>query len=208
MDRECSFTDLETFVREELPRINADRPKLRAIFATYNSVAGYDSGPVWAAGGLTVQVANGGLPPPVGLMFAMIADPSGGAAAEFRKDYARQGAASQGAVESQIAELGDLGDGDDILAVVYAGVTAFQQSVEFVLELRRRAPQAVIVLVTCSCGSDRKQRWLQPIMESGIIDSVIETPECGGERTMGALLDTLIASRAGLDDLASGRMVS
>lgn len=194
MDRERSFTDPDTFVREELPRISANKPALRAIFATYNSVAGYDSGSIWF-NELRVQIATGDLPPPAGLLFAAMAGDA--AIADYRKEYDRQGAAAQDAVEAQIAELGDLSQETDVLAVVYAGVTAFQQSVAFVLDLRRQAPQAVIVLVTCGCGSDRKRQWLQPIIDSGIIDSVIETPECGGERTMGAILDALIRLRAG-----------
>jgi len=199
MDRECSFTDLETFLSEELPLINAARPTLRAVFATYNRVAGHDSGSIWSAGGLGVQVANGGLPPPVGLLFAM--------AAESLLRRVR-GAVAQADVESQIAALGDLGEGDDVLAVVYAGVTAFAQSVEFVAQLRCRVPRATIVLVTCECGTARKRRCLAPLMASGVINCVIETPECGGERTMGAILDALIEARAGNPGLPIGQIIS
>ncbi len=81
---------------------------------------------------------------------------------------------------------------ENLLAVVYAGISAFNQAIDTVEHIHRKAPHADIIVVTCDCDVPEKKRSLGPLIVRGIIKEVVVTPICGGQEDMGLIVSSLI----------------
>lgn len=183
------FTNTDDFLgRLGALIVGADR--LHVLFVTYNNVAGYESGPVdTGKDGLTIQVQNGDLEysPMTNLVYLI-----GTALAEIGSQAMdAEAQAAQATLESQL--IVEPQDNARLLAVIYAGLSAFDEAVSFARAVRRDHPTAKIVIVTCDCNLRHKQQVLEPILASGEIESVVATFECGGRATMRRILNQVMS---------------
>ena len=80
------------------------------------------------------------------------------------------------------------------LAVVYAGLSAFQESLDYARKIRKSNPQCKVVVLTCDCDPRMKELVLAKALENGEIDEAIMTSECGGYYGMREILDGFVAA--------------
>ncbi|KPJ85446.1 hypothetical protein AMJ57_03070 [Parcubacteria bacterium SG8_24] len=198
MDQSSSFIGPDTFVSEALSSLIGGKKAIRALFITYNTVAGKGGGEVETGkSGLAVTVESGGLVPFFRSTPEELLSLAGMPADRQLLDGAKRmladlGISAQRAVGSRARRLLGQETPVGVIAVVYAGVKAFPEAVEFAASLSDSAPGTDVVIVTCTCREGLKRRLLRPILEDGRIRYVVETEECGGAETMRQLLDALI----------------
>lgn len=189
---------VEKFISNQLAELIIGKSFLTALFATYKEVYGYKSGLVKTEKtGLKVIVRNGHM----AFDSSAVAGLWIGASFSFRDPEARaigvaavasersRAKAAQQRVENQ---LGLEKDGN-VLAVVYAGLSAFEEAVDFATHLKQGSSQVTAVVLTCDCNLSRKERQLLSLMEAGQIDHGIFTRECGGFGTMKNILEKLVS---------------
>ena len=164
------FVTMNCFIRMGLGTLIAGARKLHVVFATYKRVPGYPTGPV-ATGkdGLTIQVQDGN-------------NPAVSGAEE----------AAQAVVEESL-EIEARSDAT-LLVVIYAGLSAFDQGVDFARKVKEDHPAAKVVILTCDCDLTWKSRKLTPLLENKELDAVVVTDECGGRGAMRDILKAVIAS--------------
>lgn len=196
------FKTVEMFIGEDLPRLVQGKQQMTAFFATYNVVRGHDNGLVkHGKGGLTIWVQNGDViysDVAFGMLAAGVFNPSDPvmrivSEAGNRKLNA-QAATAQAQVEQALADQPAIVNAENILAVVYAGLSAFDKAVAFASSLRAQHSHATVVVLTCDCQLESKGFELKPLMERGVIDYALATPECGGRKPMRTLLEALVAA--------------
>jgi hypothetical protein len=180
------FMDLADFVSTNIPALIAGMEKLSVLFVTYNEVNGYESGLVdTKKDRLTIQVQSGNLhysPLTTSLVWA-IGTPLAEIGSAAMDDEARE---AQEAVEASIKI--EVQEDTAFVAVVYAGLSAFDEALLFGRKIRQDNPAAKVVIVTCDCDPGRKRRVLVPMLETGELAAVIETYECGGREAMRKIL--------------------
>lgn len=183
------FTNTDDFLAVGLPTILAGVKKLNVLFATYNNVAGYESGPVETGKeGLAIQISDGDLEysPVADLVFSgdlMLAK----IGARAMDEEAR---AAQAELESALKI--NAAEDTSFLAVIYAGLSAFDEAVEFARKIKEDNPAAKVVVVTCDCDLNRKARVLFPMLQAKELDAVVATSECGGRATMCDILEKVV----------------
>ena len=196
------FLSPDAFLRERLPEILGGKTTLGALFATYNEVAGHPSGSVTTRKpGLTVLVQNGSLQYSEASYAALcfgewnLGNPVGDAIGMMGIDMQhREACVAQASVVQRLGGVRTaLGDAP-VLSVIYAGLSAFDESVDFARALRKDIPQAHIVVVTCTCDGDQKMPTLRRAIDAGEIEDAVFTDGCGGYGTMRDILDTLITA--------------
>lgn len=196
------FRSPEAFLRERLPEILGGRTKLGALFATYNSILDYPNGVVTTGKpGLTVLVQSGHLEYSQASYAALffgerhLGHPFGDFVGMMGVQMQHQEAvAAQASVVQQLGGVRTaLGDAP-VFAVIYAGLSAFDESVAFARALRQDIPHAHVVVVTCDCDASRKEVALTRALDSGDIEDAVFTNGCGGYGTMREVLDALITA--------------
>ena len=193
MYRTSAFLGTSDFVEGKLSELIAGRTSLNVLFATYNNVSGFSDGEVaHEKPGLKVVVQNGNLRYS---SFAAV----GGLVGFVKRDEALCDAAEEaGNEEAREAQrmlerkLEQAPDMSQAIAVVYAGLSAFDEALELARTIKRGNANAIIVVVTCDCDSSRKQRVLEPLLASEEIASVVMTSNCGGRATMGKICQAVI----------------
>lgn len=197
-----NFQTVKSFISDEIPRLVRDKRQMTALFATYNAVDGYSNGLVaHGKNGLTIRVQNGDVSysdkASVAVLVGAFGGPSNSAALRLGMigcDMMKiEADAAQEKVE-QALTVGPSIDDDNVLAVVYAGLSAFGATVDFARSLRRQYPQATLVVLTCDCDLTSKRFELERLMEQGAIHHAIATSECGGRNSMRQLLEALVAA--------------
>jgi hypothetical protein len=183
------LTNTDDFLAVGLPTILAGIKRLNVLFATYNNVAGYRSGPVETGkDGLAIQVQNGDLEyssranlvHSSDIMTAMIGS----------RAMDEEARAAQSGLESSL-EIEATEDAS-FLAVVYAGLSAFDEALAFARKIKQNNPAAKVVLVTCDCDLNRKARVLVPTLQDKELDAVVVTSGCGGRATMCDILEKIV----------------
>lgn len=193
-----NYRSVQDFNAQRLPEILAGRDRLQALFATYNRVGGHESGPVktgYPDLGITVQ--NGDLRVSNGVVFGLILG-SAPQSDEHREigqlavaELHAEGEDVQRTLEGRIALPAET---DELLTVIYAGLSAFDGAVSFARRLRREGPKRLVVVLTCDCNLREKLRDLDPLQQAGEITEVLVSRECGGHGDMARILDALIAA--------------
>jgi hypothetical protein len=174
------FLTIQEFIQKSIPALIAQTPNLTAIFSTYNQVAGYEDGEVKTGKiNLEVTVATGNMSPCI-----------------FPELASREGKTAQFEVNGKLTAILEQPP-QKMLAVVYAGISAFKEALTTVRAIHRKVPDAYIILLTCDCELEDKKRVLQPHVDSNLIKHVVVTPVCGGESAMGGILDALIKAWPG-----------
>lgn len=196
------FKTVETFISDELPRLVQGKQQMTAFFATYNVVNRYENGLVkHGKGGLTIRVQNGDViysDAAFGMLVAGAfhpSDPSMRRVSDIgNRILNTQAATTQAKVEQALADQLAIVNAENILAVVYAGLSAFDKAVAFASSLRAQHPHATVVVLTCDCQLESKRFELEPLIKQGVINYALTTPECGGREPMRKLLEALIAA--------------
>ena len=117
------YTRVEDFISEILPSIIRGKSQFNAIFSTYNSVEGYEAGPVNTGKvGLSITVSGGGHDQRIDLVQMGAESLSSGDIA-FMRNYLK--AEETSATESQLKAEQSLGITPEVtLVVAYAGFSA------------------------------------------------------------------------------------
>lgn len=185
------FQSVEQFVEQEIPNLLNGKKKLTAVFATYNDVYGYSNGSVdTSCDDLNVTVVQGQPNGPSINAFMRVYSAIAGGDYNASEAHAENEDA-QSTVEERFGSVSRQIN-DDLLVVMYAGLTAFKKTVDFACKLH--GPHTTVVILTCDCDSRRKGHALMPFLKSGVLHSVIETYQCGGASPMGEILDGLVAA--------------
>jgi hypothetical protein len=183
------FTNTDDFLVVGLGTILAGVKRLNVLFATYNNVAGYKSGPVATRKeGLAIQVQNGDLHySSLTDLVYLLGTPLAKIGSEAIKEEAR-------AAQSELESLLNIETAEDasFLAVVYAGLSAFDEAVAFARKVKKDNPAAKVVVVTCDCDLNNKARVLFPMLERREIEAAVVTSECGGRGTMRDILEKIV----------------
>jgi hypothetical protein len=171
------FTDTSDFLSTGVNALVAGHEKLHVLFATYNAVAGYKSGTVETGkDGLTIQVQNGNLSySPLTDLVYCVGTPLHKVGANMEMSLK---------IEQP--------DATAFLAVVYAGLSAFNEAVALARKIKDDRPDAKIVITTCDCMLDDKSRTLSPLLQRKEIDAAVVTTICGGHDTMRDILEKVI----------------
>jgi hypothetical protein len=82
--------------------------------------------------------------------------------------------------------------GDNLLVIVYSGLSAFSVSIKMINEIKRDNPNARIIATTCNCDLRIKKDSLNPLIEQKIIEAVVHFSECGGKNAMGEILQKFV----------------
>ena len=185
------FTNRDEFIATGIGPLIAGAERLHVLFATYNNVAAYENGPVETdKDGLTIQVQNGNLEySPTADLIYFIGTPLGEIGSQAMRSEAR---AAQSELESKLKI--EAQKNASFLAVIYAGLSAFDEAIEMARKVKQEYVASKVVIVTCDCDFGRKHRTLDPMLASGQIDTVVETYECGGFATMRDILRATINS--------------
>lgn len=192
------YISVEDFLRQELPKLIAEKRTLNALFATYGQVESYQSGPVNTGRiGLNIVVQAGNYVTTDSILKASSASLSLALAGDLEGSHAISEASRQPAISAQanltseVAGALEKEECQDFLAIVYAGLSAFEQALEFAQKIKKNAAANVAVL-TCNCNLFRKSVALVPLLLSKELSHVIVTPACGGVRQMKEILEGLI----------------
>ncbi|MFH0873840.1 MAG: hypothetical protein V1846_03300 [Candidatus Komeilibacteria bacterium] len=190
------FFSVGSFIAQ-LPTLVAGRRSLFALFSTYNTVGGHRDGLVETGmADLSVIVSAGGYKMSLAsLMAATTAMQAGSRAiahAIFDASHAQAAEIQQEVGQEAQTVLAEATD--DILAIVYAGYSAFNAALEFAQRLHSQHPRAQVYVLTCDCDQTRKQVELRSAIDDGLITGAIETWKCGGVSDMGDLLEALISA--------------
>ncbi len=186
------FTNVPDFISSGLATLVEDHDRLHSLFATYNNVRGYGSGKVDSGvDSLTIQVQNGNLEYSPFILLGFVPELTG-LAARVMVEEGRQ-------VQSDLENSLDLGVQEEalgnstFLAIVYAGLSAFRESVDMARKIKTDKPKAKVVVLTCNCKLFEKKYTLNPMLADGILEAVVVTPECGGREDMKIILESLIS---------------
>lgn len=185
------FTNEADFVATGINALIANTDRLHVLFATYNNVAHYESGPVDTKNDcLTIQVQNGDLDySPITDLVYLLGTPLAAVGGAAMEEEARD---AQSALEASLAI--EYKENTLFIAVVYAGLSAFDEALDFARSVKKDQPAAKVVIVTCNCDLGHKDRVLEPLLQSKELDAVIVTYECGGRATMRDVLEGFMAA--------------
>lgn len=189
--------NLETFLKS-LPELAGGEKELNAIFVTYNEVSDHEDGPVnTGKSGLNIIVQSGNLRYSEFSGTALVAglatgNPFLAQAGGYAMD--EEGCLAQSKVKAKTEEHLTKLNNKNLLAVVYAGLSAFQESFVYAREIRKSNPQAKVVVLTCNCDQRNKEQVLDDAIKNREINDAVMTWECGGRNGMRAILEGLIAS--------------
>ena len=178
------------FVQGALPGIIAGRTSLSAAFISYRLIGDYRDGLV-ATGkeGLRILVATGAeadlTVAPRGM--AILARGTLKDHQDFLAQSDADGARDLHTAQSKVSDP----EKND-LAVVYLGLTAFDQSLNMVRSIRSASPTIQIVTVTCDCDLYDKRAKVAALVESGSISHFVVAQDCGGYVSMGNIIETMI----------------
>jgi len=188
------FLTVEDWITQRLPAFLDGNP-LNAIFVSYNSVGDFKPGQQETRkSGLKVIVQNGYVDPsPFALGLLLSGDFSLMRLGAQTMDDAAN-AAQQAAEKGLDAILPTVVEQSNVLLVIYAGLSAFRASVDYARSFRQKISAAKITVLTCDCNLRMKSDTLLPLQQSGEINDVVVTPDCGGRYQMAKMLQALIDS--------------
>lgn len=193
--RQNELIPIRQFVDNQLPQL-VQNP-LTALFSTYREVSGYENGSVETGKkGLKVIVQNGRMAfDPFDLAGLMIGNifPEHPEARKIGDVALESCEYRAGSAQERVERVLALKKDDNMLAVIYAGVSGFEKATDFAVRLKQENPKTIIVVLTCDCNPSWKEESLLPLVEAGEIDYALVTGECGGRRAMKSILEKLVS---------------
>ncbi len=182
------FYQVPEFVSTGIPALINGTNRLNVLFATYNTVNGYDGDVDTGKDGLSIKVQSGHLEySPFVLPALMAPDPSMRSLGSIT--MREQGRQVQRELESSLKIETQEGE---FLAIVYAGLSAFSEAVEMARKIKADNPTAKIVITTCDCDIRHKTHTLTPMLERKEIEAVVVTGMCGGRGMMHDILEGIV----------------
>lgn len=184
------------FTEKGLSQLVDHSQPLSAIFFSYNDVGSFKANDVITRNGLTVTIKSGDtdynhLLKILGL--GIIADMQDDPVMKFEaiEGFRRK---SEEGLQRATADADTLVSSEsDALVVLYAGLTSFDQSLDFGCSIRERAPKTRLVVVTCDCDWRRKEFRLKHLVANGTVHAVVTTTRCGGVDAMGKLVENFVS---------------
>lgn len=194
------FVELKDFLENGITKFIEGKDNLHVLFATYNSVDRYENGPISTGkSGLTIQVQNGNLcysRTTIGMAFASLAIPKltqdHQIVRQLASDMNQEAQTAQAELYSHL-EAGVPGNNTPLLAIIYGGLSAFDDAVTMAQNIKRDNPNTSVILTTCDCMLNEKESKLQPLLANQEIQEVVVTPFCGGRNMMREILETIMA---------------
>lgn len=190
------FLTVSAFIENVIPCLIAGKNRLSAVFASYNRIGSRKDGLVETnKESLCILVQNGFLEySPLAIVALLI--PENDVRQAGCNLMTEEGRRSQQVLQEKLAATMPAADevGADMLAVVYAGLSAFDEALVYARGIRGQYPQATIVILTCDCDLRRKEQVLGPLVESGEINHIVVTGFCGGEKDSEEILDGLVSA--------------
>lgn len=185
----------DDFIANTLPAIIAGKKALTALFVTYKTVGRHPSGEVLSdKPGLKMVVKSGNhdtysMQTITSLTLGLF---PGNKVSRAMGDslFKAEGHAAMSKLRASLNDLEPETSGQ-VLVILYAGLSAFDEAVDYAKELRTRFSNLTIVVVTCDCDVNGKMKKLQPLLNNHSIDHVAVTHRCGGQMEMGEILDSL-----------------
>lgn len=178
--RALQYTD--DFVKNTLPGLLAGKATLRCHFVTYRYITDFPAGEVAVdKPGLSIHVSEGGDTSFIATAFLLVkGDP--------RAIEQESAAQLEVAVDRSSLPQND----EPFMLVVYAGLTAFRETLDFIQDVRKRSPSAQIVAMSCDCDPRAKSMSLEPLLKDGTINAVTWCHVCGGRDDMAKVLRGVI----------------
>lgn len=182
-----------TALTQEFGKLIDPKKPLHAMFATYNSISGYPDEIVKTGKqGLSIVTQCGHMGPSsfqqLGnmILFAM----SDNVTPILQQMENRANEAKQ-----ILQKLDDKPTPSDtqLLAVFYAGFSAFNAVLDIAKTHKRENPLSTILIVTCNCSEYDKHHTLTNAKNRDEITDFLITNECGGDETMSKIITELIA---------------
>lgn len=167
-----------------------------ALFTTYNTVRGYESGELKTRkNNLCIRVENGNMPHTSDqlLELSMFLIPHPAAQLVARSASDRMGALGQNAQKQVTYNAQELLkekiQAKNIIIFAYVGLSAFEGAIEFIKKVREQNQNSTIVALSCDCNNPRDF-----LPHAPAIDFLIFTPHCGGREDMKLLLEKFHSS--------------
>lgn len=79
--------------------------------------------------------------------------------------------------------VGPSGDPRNIV-IVYAGVSAYQETLARMRAVKTESPRTMVIVVTCDCDAHNKFPHLHALVQEQHLDDYVVIPECGGKTSM------------------------
>lgn len=158
---------------------------LSIAISTYNNVKGYKDGTYQTeTEDVVAHIQNGYCA--TNLTAALIGDMALTAgdtatATIMYNEIIQDGNEAQRKVSSNLMNQVQPDTEDNKIFIVYAGVTAFPQALQFTKELRQAYPKSIIFVLTCDCSLHKKEPTLEQFVFDRTIQGFIVSPKCGGE---------------------------
>lgn len=182
------------FIEEVLPANLEGEGPLQVYISTYNYVSDYPSGPAPCRDPMRQLVVYSGpeqrLSDSIRGLIGFADAPMTELVPLLRAEEARC-TISQAVVEDQIRMTAATLLICRLLFICYGGFSAIGRVIEYLKEVRATFPHATVICLTCDCDSQRKLRQLQPKLDTGEINHVIMSPNCGGYYDLRAIADAI-----------------
>lgn len=182
-------TSIESFVQEVLPSIIRPGEDTLAVFSTYRSIDGHESGGMVRNIGnlrtIMVQGKTGAEEEAMGIAATYNAYDGD---AEQHEIYGNQQIKNQ-----QVLATVEPRGTQHQLFIAYAGLSNFDQCLGCIIDYKENtAPDATVIVCTCDCRINEKMRSFEALTKKGIIDYLVISPYCTGRRELGMIADKLI----------------
>lgn len=190
------FSGVTSFISSLLPSlVSANVKKQQILFATYNSISGYQTGQVKRTS-RNIRIESGNYPVDpfqLGLLSFALATGDDALSSCIVADMRRDGKAHQELARKGFAKSFNPTIPQH-LVFVYAGYTAFESAFAMAQSIKESSPDAVVVVLTCDCDLQRKDYELGAAMSNGKIDHYIVSRECGGRNGLREILDAILVA--------------
>ena len=162
----------ETFLSDVLPGLLAGKNELNVLLVSYHRVDEV----VEVKDGLRIKVLSGNLRYSDELMSGfLLLGPHPANTAQMKKE-------GRAAFERTVSGL-QMENKGPVLAIVYVGVSAFDESLDLALKIARN-PNTDVVVVTCDCNFGQRVQKLDTHVEMGNLKAAVEARYCGGTEAM------------------------
>lgn len=165
--------------------LNGLRPRVGertcVVFTTYNQVKGFNPGDLETGNpSFKIRIATGDL------VHKVMSHWKDARADIFSKAdlIFDKGIEAQKEAENSI---GTLEDADRLVFVIYAARSGLEPSLEFIKKTRTDYPRAIIIVLSCTCN--REMEFADVL---GEINFLLFTRECGGDSSMGELVQSVL----------------
>jgi hypothetical protein len=187
------ITDVPGFINSRLAELSSPS-NLYALFASYNDIPNYIGAITSSRADLDIVVQEGYLIAAIDVATMGLVALSAGdfdTAALASEHLRSEGREAQASLEKKVSQIPL---DRPVLVVIYAGLSAWQESLDFATTIKAQNDRATIVVVTCDCRLDKKIPVFQQLLAESKIDDVVVDSQCGGRRAMSEIIKSMSVS--------------